>query len=314
MDYKKFIKFVLKLLVSLAFVAWLVLKVEWVEVLAYVRILDAWEIGLYFAVVLFGIFVSASKWQFLAKEKGLNHPIGDFFMLYLTGTFINNFMPSTIGGDTYRAYAIGTKNKKYAPAAAAVVMDRLSGLFGAMFLALFFGALNWRETFTHPILVLIYMIVAGSLLSLFVLEKLISFGWLRKVIRSIPFKAKEFMQTLHEYYRQKKLFAKAISWSVLFALVGVGATNYILFWALGIKIDPLDYLSVIFLISIVSALPVSINNIGIKEWAYVTFFGFFGASVSSVVAVALISRFLQMMLSFLSLPYYLKEKETLRNK
>jgi uncharacterized membrane protein YbhN (UPF0104 family) len=95
---------------------------------------------------------------------------------------------------------------------------------------------------------------------------------------------------------------------MVFALLGVAAANYVLFWSLGVKISLLDYLSVIFLISIVSAIPVSINNIGIKEWAYVTFFGFFGVNSAVVIAIAIISRFLQMLFSFFALPIYIKNK------
>jgi hypothetical protein len=70
----------------------------------------------------------------------------------------------------------------------------------------------------------------------------------------------------------------------------------------------LDYLSIVFLISIVSAIPVSINNIGIKEWAYITFFGFFGIASSGALVAALLSRIVQMLISFAALPYYLKNK------
>ncbi len=78
---------------------------------------------------------------------------------------------------------------------------------------------------------------------------------------------------------------------------------------MGIQIGIIDYLSVIFLISIVSSVPITINNIGIKEWAYITFFGFFGAPAAAVISVAIISRTIQMLLSFFALPIYLSEKK-----
>jgi hypothetical protein len=68
-------------------------------------------------------------------------------------------------------------------------------------------------------------------------------------------------------------------------------------------------MSVIFLISIISALPISINNIGLKEWAYITFFGIFGLSSGAVIAVSIISRFIQMAVSFTAMPIYLKSKK-----
>jgi predicted SPOUT superfamily RNA methylase MTH1 len=47
----------------------------------------------------------------------------------------------------------------------------------------------------------------------------------------------------------------------------------------------------------------------VKEWAYVTFFGFFGVSAAVVITVAILSRFLQMLLSFFALPVYLRNKK-----
>lgn len=99
---------------------------------------------------------------------------------------------------------------------------------------------------------------------------------------------------------------KAILWGMAFDFVGIAFSNYILFLALGAEISILNYLSVIFLISIISSLPVSINNIGIKEWAYITFFGVFGLPSSTVVAVAIVGRIVQMLMSFFALPVYLR--------
>jgi hypothetical protein len=85
--------------------------------------------------------------------------------------------------------------------------------------------------------------------------------------------------------------------------------NFVLLKALGVQIGFLNYLSVIFLIAIVSSIPITINNIGLKEWAYVTFFGFFGVSSSLIVIAAILGRFLQMLLSFVAFPMYLKTKK-----
>jgi uncharacterized membrane protein YbhN (UPF0104 family) len=62
------------------------------------------------------------------------------------------------------------------------------------------------------------------------------------------------------------------------------------------------------LISILAAVPVSINNIGVKEWAYINFFGYFGVSPAQAVTVAIINRFLQMIISFAAIPSFLKER------
>jgi len=101
---------------------------------------------------------------------------------------------------------------------------------------------------------------------------------------------------------------QSILLGIIFSFIGVAMLNYVLFQALGIEIGMLNYLSVIFLIAIISSIPVSVNNIGIKEWAYVTFFGLFGLNASAVLTVAIISRTIQMVVSFAALPMYLRRK------
>lgn len=302
---KKVIKFILKLAISLLFAAWLVFNIDWNQTLLYIGKISPWQVVLYGMVLLAGMGISALKWQILTQIKGFRMSFGRCFELYLAGTFINNFMPSFIGGDTYKAYQIGKSDKKYIAAAATVVADRITGLLGAMFLSVFFAALNWRTVADHKILASIVGIIFLLLMAILFLKMIGRLSFWKKYI---PEKIFKIVKDLAEYENDKKMIPKVFLLSIFYNLFGLGIVNYVLFWSLGIQIGILDYLTVIFLISIVSALPVSINNIGIKEWAYVTFFGFFGVASSAVVAVALISRIIQMVVSFGALPYYLKNK------
>jgi uncharacterized protein (TIRG00374 family) len=306
---KKTLKLVLKILVSLGFVAWLLVKVNWPEVLRYAKQLSIWEILIYIGVLLLGMLVSAYKWRVLLKSKGLEFSVRHLLGIYLTGTFINNFMPSFIGGDTYRAYQTGKESRRFKESASAVVMDRITGLLGAMFLALLFALVNWKTISKHQILVSINFAIVAGMVFLVILAQSSNLPIWKKFSAKLPVKVIEFIKSLHEFYLEKGTFLKALAYAMLFSMIGLALVNYVLFLALGIKVGFLDFASVIFLISFISSLPVSVNNIGIKEWAYVTFFGFFGISSSAVVAVALLSRFIQMLVSFFALPLYFKARE-----
>jgi hypothetical protein len=123
-----------------------------------------------------------------------------------------------------------------------------------------------------------------------------------------------FLKEVYAYSHDSGILIRTIFWAIIFDFIGVALANYVLFLSLGITINVFDYITVIFLISIVSSLPISINNIGVKEWAYVTFFGIFGVDLSLAVTAALLSRFLQMILSFFALPFYLRNKAALKSK
>lgn len=133
--------------------------------------------------------------------------------------------------------------------------------------------------------------------------------WFHRLVAAIPFqKIRRFVEEV-VFYTKKHIWWRTSLWSVLFIFVGVALSNFALFHALGSDIGFIPFLSVIFLVTIISAVPLSINNIGIKEWAYITFFGLVGVSIETAVTVALLSRFLQMLISFIALPQYLNTRE-----
>jgi hypothetical protein len=267
---------------------------------------EVWQIGVYIAVIFGSIFISAKKWQELCFFKGLQDSFFNFFKLYLTGAFINNFVPSTIGGDIFRAYQIGKKEKKYAQASAAVVMDRFTGLLALMLMSPIFFLINFSRVAGIYLIGLANLIILTALLSLVIFWQTQKTALMRKFFNYLPEKAINFFTELSDFGGNSKIFSRAMLYSFLFNLIGVGLANWILFWSLGININLLDYFSVIFLISIVASVPA---GVGLKEWAYIAFFAPLGISIPGAVMVAILNRFLQGLVNLIALPIYLKSKK-----
>jgi hypothetical protein len=307
---KKYLKIIIKIAVSLFFVYLVIIKTNWPEVLFYLKKIQWWQIVIYLVVLVLGMAISAQKWRILAEFKDIKLSFRRFFNLYMAGTFINNFMPSFVAGDAYKAYEIARDGKKYMEATSSVIMDRITGLIGAMILALVFSALNYKILLQNDLLMFIDAMIVLSLCTDIIIAKAKTVPALRNFVMGIlPGKAVDFLRQVYNYSNSTAIIKKSVLWGMFFSIVGVALLNYILFWGLGIEVRFLDYMSVIFLISIVSALPITVNNIGLKEWAYITFFGIFGISSGAVVAIAVISRFLQMAVSFTALPTYLRSKK-----
>ena len=307
--FKKYTKLLFKILVSAVFLFWIIFKVDWTSVIENVSNLNGFYLIFYILAVILGIIISSYKWKVLANFKGIKLNFLEFFKFYLTGTFINNFMPSFVGGDTFKAYETGKAQGKYIEATSAVFMDRITGLFGATILALIFSLLNIAKVIDSKVLIIINIIIALSFLTDIFIAKVRKYAFWSRLGKYFPDKVVAFVADLGTYNNDSKIFRKTILLAFVFDFIGIALANYILFLAFGIQIGILDYMSVIFLISIVSAVPISINNIGIKEWAYITFFGVFGLSSSGVIAVAIASRMIQMLISFFALPIYLKRSK-----
>jgi uncharacterized protein (TIRG00374 family) len=278
-----------------------------------VRKVEWWQVIIYVIILIAGIAISSYKWKLLADYKNFRLSHFDYFKYYLTGTFINNFMPSFIGGDTYKAYQVGREDRRFTEAASTVMIDRITGLAGAMLLALFFSILNIKNVLRNNVLIIVNVIVLLSLVLDIIIAKIKKSEFWEKLIKKfLPEKVFCLIKEIYSYGDDRIIIKKSILLAMAFNIVGVALVNYVLFWSLGIRINILDYLSVIFLTSIVASVPISINNIGIKEWSYITFFGALGIASAPVITVSILSRILQMIVSFFALPIYLKGKYNFR--
>lgn len=305
-------KTLLKISVSLGLVLWLVERVDWLTVGHILERVYLPFIGVYITLQIVGNIISAAKWRYLAGLQGTGtFSLQDGFFAYLTGAFINNFLPSTVGGDTYRVLWMSRSGAR-AQAFAVVFFDRITGL-AALFLfsALGLALLPWRILLEKPgFIILSAIVLSGALIilsGLILIRKY--FQAVLSLLRQLPWPrismVAEQFQSLAEY----RPYALALGFASLFTLVGIGGSNYFLFQSIGAELSVVAFLSAIFIATLVANIPISINNIGVKEWAYVFFFGLVGVSAEIAVTAALLSRLLQMLISFLALPQYLKEKK-----
>lgn len=308
MPKNKLIKFSIKAVGSMVFLWWVIFRVNWEEVWSYLQKITFWQIALYIVAYIGGMLFSSYKWQRLSAHKDIKLSFWEFFRSYYAATFINNFMPSFVGGDSFKVYKIGAVNKNYKEAASSVIMDRLTGLWGAMILAVLFAALNFGNIVKNDILLYINEAILVGLIVWFLLLEIFRNRDIKTPFKKVNKLFNMIVNEVNRYNGKSNELWRAVLLSFAFNFVGLAGANYILFWSMGIQIGILNYLSVIFLISIISSVPVTINNIGIKEWAYITFFGFFGANPAAVLSVAILSRIIQMLLSFFALPIYLTEK------
>lgn len=299
-----------KIIITLVLVFWLIERVDWRGVMIQLSSITWPLLFLYVVFQLLGNLISAKKWQTIGRFKGLDFSLQEAFFAYLAGTFINNFLPSTIGGDAYRSIWLAKRSGARAAALSTVIFDRFIGLWTIALLALLFSPVLFPFMKESIPLSLSYVI----LVVFFAVDLVITYAycqsWFHALVARLPFhKLRRFLEEII-FYTKKHIWLKTSLWSALFIFVGLVLSNFTLFHALGSDIGILPFASVMFLVAIVASIPISINNIGIKEWAYITFFGLIGVSVETAVTVALLSRFIQMFLSFIALPHYLRKEDT----
>lgn len=300
------IKKIIKCILAGVLVWALILSVNWRDVWAYMVHAHPYFIGLFVVFYILGIMISARKWEIIARFVQFSQKYSFYLKTYLLGTFLNNFFPSFIGGDTYRAVTLSGEEKRIAESSATVVIDRVSGLFGIIFVALVCGGIN--KVLLGDLVVKSILLALGIIFIIFVLSIIFFRSPLvQKMITILPRSVQKYIGVLLQFH-DRSLAVTSFLYSLLFSFVGIALANYMLFYAVGVEISFAQYVSVVFLTNLIASLPISIGNVGTKEWAYIVLFGIFGVSVSALVAIVLLSRALQMIVSLVALPLYFQER------
>jgi uncharacterized membrane protein YbhN (UPF0104 family) len=292
----------------------LVWKLDWHFVLKEFRDLEWQWLVVYVVFQVLAMFFSVKKWQAIASTYHVHFGAGAGMLAYLKGMFLNNFLPTTIGGDAYRCWWLKEKTGKDIAGYVSVLLDRLIGL-GVTTVFAFGGGLFILNLITHNVLFwgtylgILMVLLIGGLVTLDYYCHWNIFG-----LEKIAFLKKDFFVLLLQKRSWRNL-EDIFFWSGAFTVVGLLMSNYLLFLTFGIPLPPRAFSAIMLLVILFSNLPISINNIGIKEWSYATFFVYLGVPIESAVAVALLSRFFQMAISFMAVPITLTiDGETLFKK
>ena len=123
---KKHLTLLAKLLVMTGLLAVLYRHVDFAAFRAALAGLVWGWLPLIYALFLLNTTLSARKWQLLLRADGVRAPLGSLLASYLIGTFFNLFLPSSIGGDSYRVVD-ASRHGGAAKSFASVFADRLTG-------------------------------------------------------------------------------------------------------------------------------------------------------------------------------------------
>jgi glycosyltransferase 2 family protein len=273
-------------LVSLALLGLLFWKLGAGALWSVVSQADAVWLGAGAALVLVALLVSAWKWQLLLEAQGLVVPIPALFSSYLIGLFFNNFLPSNIGGDVLRVHDVAKRTGQGSAVAASVIAERLlAGLALALtaMVALLFSAEYTAQVGPSVGLALL---VFGVLIALAVSPSVRR--WLERVLP--PGRAQVLARVAGQMghalgNRNAVLAVLALSFVFQATVVLVAWTG---FAAIGQPVSLAACFVFIPIISAVQLVPVSLNGLGVREGAYVLFFGSIGVGELNAAAASLL--------------------------
>ncbi|WP_038055581.1 lysylphosphatidylglycerol synthase transmembrane domain-containing protein [Thermodesulfobacterium hydrogeniphilum] len=235
-------------------------------------------------------FLVALRWKKICEAWDFKTNYLFYLKSYLMGFSLNTAMPGIVGGDVLRTVFLTKKGLIWKKASLSVLYDRFCGLVGIFFiLALFLPFYsNFLPSKLHFFLFLLtYGVIAGVILAGFILKK---------------FTNSDYFKPLTFPYNLKPLFLGFVI-QILFVLQFVFLGK-----ALHLNLKFIYFFVIIPIISFLSALPLSISGLGVREGSLSYFLHLLNYSVEYGISLGLLGYSLILISALPGLYFYLKEK------
>lgn len=283
-----------KLVVTAGVSAWIVALVDWTQVWAAFLRSSPWIILLVVTLRFGGIVISAVKWKRLLAIHDVFYRLASLLRWYLVGSFLNHFLPSSIGGDGYRIYKTWDNERGRGASVLAVALERITGMVALATLGYVGGLVL---VINRPNSIASAVAVAGTvgLLGLGLGTALSRRLNLMDRLRSSRLgKYVEGLRALVADLRDEpRGIAVVLGLAFIFHVNKLLAT-WLLLYTLGASIGPLELLVVLVVVELAGVLPISLGGLGVVEGSFVVAMGQFGVADEKSLAAMLLLRVLML--------------------
>lgn len=265
-----------RLLFGLLLIAFLLTRGETNQLIQVIRALS--PSVLLWAVVLmwFSQALSAARWHLLLKAKGTSLFYLEAVRFYWLGMFCNLFLPTTIGGDSVRALAVGQHCDSVTAVASSILVERLTGLVALLTIGALGVALWGAESSLSAVLPRIFAVLSLAALGFAALRRLAY----RLEAKSgvAPNKVIKHWAALHReidfYAARERWGTLAIALLISFASQAVQvAINIYLARAAGLQMPLTTFLWIVPLLALISLIPIGVGGLGVRETAAIALLG-----------------------------------------
>lgn len=287
---KNTLLFILKVAASSILIWYLLANTDLTAIFKSLKSANPWWILLAFITLNIGKLLTSYRWQILLQAQGIYIQLRSLVASVYVGQFFNSILPSTVGGDAYRAYDTATESKQTTKSIISLIADRLIGVFALALLAVVALIVGWLigddvRFYVFPVLSVFILCSLG--LSLVFFDKpYSSFDSLLRRFNLNKFadQLTKAYESLYSLRKQPNVLLAAFIISILLQI------NVILFYyfigiSLDLNVSFLYYAMIVPVALVVLLIPFSINGIGIREGIFV--FLLTGLGVPSYEAIAL---------------------------
>jgi uncharacterized membrane protein YbhN (UPF0104 family) len=293
-----------KILVSAALLWLLVARSDVPRLWAYARSASvpwlAVALGLYFLMVV----ASAWRWGLLLDAQGVHLRPRALTESFLVATFINNFLPSNIGGDVVRIADTAKPARSRTLAASVVLVDRGIGLLGLVLLAAVAATVATSSgSADGPVPSYALWLGFAAAVALAVPAVLAPHG-LERVLNPLrafhPVWVGARLQQLTGVFTRFRQAPGALAGCFAGAVLVQGLL--VAFYAavahsINVPVSPWHMAVVVPMSFLVQMLPISVNGFGLREATFSFYFTRLGLPIEAALVVSLVGAGLVMLFS-----------------
>lgn len=301
----------LKLLVSLSLVSFIVYQVDWAAVSSAISQTDMVIVSVVFVCMLLNVGSSSLKWKILLSIHGIHYDFVSLYRYYLSATFFNNFLPTSIGGDGYRLYRTMKNPTSRAGAVSALLVERITGLTALIFVGsvgAFVGSLKSGEAVPWISLLFGGLALAVVAVLLWTVSRSSRVGYLLKW-KPIAGISEKLLVLVNDFRRLPKKLVQVGVISIGFYLFLL-TYRLLLIYAAGSSISWFNLAVAVSVSTVVALIPISINGLGLMDGSFLYLLVHYGVATEHAVIVTLLIRVLQVLISLVGGVIYVVEKRS----
>jgi uncharacterized protein (TIRG00374 family) len=281
-----------KLIISLLLLGALFWRVDRA---AFFRSLQALPLTVFLGCLLLyilGYVLSTIRWQWLLRAEGIQLSLGRLLILYFEGAFFNLFLPTLIGGDIVRGYAIHKLTRGHDAAVPSILVDRLSGFAALLTIAAVAVTIGYDQVGDPQVALMVLGMTAAFVVLLLILMNARALRLAVGMARLCRFgrfqsKLQGWVDALQRYRRHGWALGQAFLLSLVLQLLII-VTYYVVGLALNLQVPASVFFVFVPLITTIAMLPVSVAGLGVRESGVVYFFAKVGVDAATALSMSLI--------------------------
>ena len=272
---------------------YLLFRLNIYSILGEIKNANLFFLSIAMLMVLVSFFTSTLKWFVIARKQKINVPFKYALKINLMSGFYGFVTPSRIGSVIRIEYLKKFAENKYGKGISNYILEKILDVSSLMLLVLissfFFRKSLSVNYFNYALIGLAALLVFTII---FMNEKrsraILRIFYMKFLPKKIKDGAKDGFYSFYEDMPERKffpvfIFFNLINWMVLYSIF------YFVALSVGIDISFFYFLLFMPLTTFIGQIPITINGLGTREAAMISFFGLLGISATKIFSMSLIN-------------------------